>query len=205
MKNQPISRIMTPEPATVAPTNNIASAERIMRERGCHHVPVVDDRRVVGMISACDLLKALLVEPNADTALKQSSLQATRVADVMRRDVVVLSETSTILDAAKALQQGDIHALAVLAWSGAVVGIVTSSDLIETLLDALEHSTNDESSEARSGNGHEASEEQVQLLRQVFRATIQYLESGCAEIEHGRLLRAVNEAREGTVSADLLS
>lgn len=202
MKNQPISRVMTPEPVTVTSSDSIAAAERSMRERRCHHVPVVDENsRVVGMISARDLLKALVLDSGSDAALKQGALQRKRAADAMRRDVVVLSQTATVLDAAKALATGNIHALPVVAPGDVLVGIVTSSDLIETLADALEHPVTERTEAAP--DEHDESGEQVRLLREVYRATIRYLESGRAEMEHSRLLRAVGRARERIAQADL--
>jgi CBS domain-containing protein len=58
MRNEPISRVMTPAPATVGPSETVAAAERLMRERGFHHVPVVDGGRLLGMVGSPDLLKA---------------------------------------------------------------------------------------------------------------------------------------------------
>jgi CBS domain-containing protein len=141
MKNSPISRIMSHQPATVAPMSTVAAAERVMRERRCHHVPVVDDGRLVGMISARDLLKALVESSDEDTKmLKQAGLAARRVADVMQRKVVALVQSATLLDAAQALIDGGVHALPVVGPNHALVGIVTSTDVMEAVVAAIEES-----------------------------------------------------------------
>jgi hypothetical protein len=44
---------------------------------------------------------------------------------------------------------------------------------------------------------------QARRLREVFRATINYIESGRGEIEHARLLEAVARAREVLARRDL--
>jgi CBS domain-containing protein len=202
MKNEPISRAMTIAPVAVGPSDSVAAAERIMRQQGCHHVPVVDNAgRVIGMISPRDLLKALVLEPDAAADSKSGSLQARAVADVMQRNVLVLPQTSTLLDAARALANGDIHAVPVVAPGGVLSGIITSSDLVDRVADGIEHPpANDH---IAASDGELASDEQARLFRQVYRAAVCYLESGGDEIEHTRLVQAVTEAHERIADADL--
>lgn len=51
----PVREFMTPDPVTAVPDESIrAVADRIL-ERGVHHVPVVDDGDVVGVITTTDL------------------------------------------------------------------------------------------------------------------------------------------------------
>lgn len=201
MKNEPISRIMTPNPATLSPIDSVARAERLMREHRCHHVPVVDDGRVVGMISAHDLLKALFLRPQSD-APGDASLELRRVEEVMQRQVISLPQTATLLDAATALSEGSLHALPIVAPNNAVAGIVTSSDLIAALVDGLKYPTG-ESDPPPASSSEGMTDVQARRLREVFRATIKYIESGRGEIEHGRLLEAVARAREVLARRDL--
>lgn len=196
MKNLPIARIMTPAPASVAPTASVGDAERVMREHRCHHVPVVDGGgHVVGMIAAHDLLKVLLLLPDADErVLRQSSLESRRVAEVMQTQVTVLQQTATLLDAARALAQGRLHALPVVAPGNVLAGIVTSTDLIEALLDGLEYPVGE--TDGAPQRELPLTALQLRRLQAVYRATLYYLESGRGELEHSRLLTAVNRARE---------
>jgi CBS domain-containing protein len=50
-----VSEIMTHEPATVAPTDDIDHAIAMMKEHGVRHLPVVEAGKPVGMISLRDL------------------------------------------------------------------------------------------------------------------------------------------------------
>jgi CBS domain-containing membrane protein len=202
MKNESISRVMTASPMTVSPSDKVSVAERIMRETGAHHVPVVDeDGKVIGMLGFQDLLRALVLESDPERPLKQGALSGISVDQVMQRKVVTLPQTATLLDAARGLTKGNFHAIPVVAPGGVLAGIVTSSDLIASLADAVEHPVAEESAvdSERAGD----SDEQVRLLRQVYRATLHYLESGRGDIEHARLLRAVASARERIVPGDL--
>ncbi len=51
---------MTREPLTVAPTTSIWDAARILRERKVGALPVLEENRLVGIISTYDLLEALI-------------------------------------------------------------------------------------------------------------------------------------------------
>jgi CBS domain-containing protein len=52
----PVGRYMTGEPVTIAAETETAAAAATMIELGVRHLPVMDDGRLVGMVSARDLL-----------------------------------------------------------------------------------------------------------------------------------------------------
>lgn len=174
-----------------------------MREGGCHHVPVVDEEdRVVGMVSSHDLLKALVLESDPERPLKQGALKGVSVSEVMRRNVVTVPLTATLRDAAQMLADGDFHALPVVSPGDVLAGIVTSSDLMGSLVKAVEPSAAAEP--APDSQAGDDSDEQIRLLRRVYLATFHYLESGGGAIEHRRLMQAVADARERIAPGDLL-
>jgi CBS domain-containing protein len=211
MQNVPIAQVMTPGPATVEPSDSVATAERLMRERRCQHLPVVEGLRVVGMLSAHDLLKALVLRAESGEAdselLRRTSLDHRHVGDVMHRNVRALPQNSTLLDATRALSRGGFHALPIVASDGRVVGMVTSTDIIQALTDDLEHAASEaaQSTPASAIETPSLGEPQIKALRDVYRAVTNYLRSGRAEIEHTRLLQAANRAREAlhAVSTDV--
>ena len=56
----PLRHWMTPDPLTVSPDLTVKDALDIMLNRGFRHLPVMEDERVVGMVSIRDLSKANL-------------------------------------------------------------------------------------------------------------------------------------------------
>ena len=58
----PVSAIMTAEVLTVAPDTSVPACMRKMTERRIRHLPVVEDGRVVGIISIGDLVKAVMAD-----------------------------------------------------------------------------------------------------------------------------------------------
>jgi CBS domain-containing protein len=61
-KDAPVSAIMTEDLVWVAPQRSVDECMSLMTERRVRHLPVIDGRRVVGLISIGDLVKAMIDE-----------------------------------------------------------------------------------------------------------------------------------------------
>lgn len=59
----PVHRIMTSSPTSVTPDARLHDAQLTMMSRNIHHLPVVEQQRILGMITVSDLLKANNIEP----------------------------------------------------------------------------------------------------------------------------------------------
>jgi CBS domain-containing protein len=128
MRDMPINRIMTTDPATVGPDAAVADAKTMLESGNMHHLPVVDEGKLIGIVSSSDLLKI------DSLANGSGSLAEITVNRIMTSDPVVLESQANLRDAAKILSDGGFHALPVVDPDHNLVGIVTSSDLIEHLL-----------------------------------------------------------------------
>jgi CBS domain-containing protein len=58
----PVSQIMTAPVVTVSLTNSVQECMQLMTARRVRHLPVVEGRKVVGMVSIGDLVKAVMEE-----------------------------------------------------------------------------------------------------------------------------------------------
>jgi CBS domain-containing protein len=72
----PLAEVMTPEPKTVAPDESFGYALLLMHEHGIRHVPVVEDGRPVGVVSARHAL---------DPDLEEFTAEAERRKHIRRR------------------------------------------------------------------------------------------------------------------------
>jgi CBS domain-containing protein len=61
-KTAAISEIMTEKVLCVAPESTVEECMALMTDKRARHLPVVDDKRVVGVLSIGDLVKAILSE-----------------------------------------------------------------------------------------------------------------------------------------------
>jgi len=131
MRDIPISRIMTPDPATVTPQSTAAEARRLLDSNVIHHLPVIEGGPLVGIVSSSDLLKLYLLDDHLALYSRAT------VDQIMETNVVVLQEDATLRDAAEKLSMGHFHSLPVVTRRRSLVGIITTSDLIGALLDNL--------------------------------------------------------------------
>lgn len=135
-RNEPIKTIMTAETTSVNVTQKLSDVRRLMLDNQIHHIPVLSGRRLVGLLSATDIVRLSFSAYGADARAIDAMLDHEFSIDkVMKTDLVTLPATGTVRDAAEQLRKGEFHSLPVVDDDGNLVGIVTSTDLIRYLLD----------------------------------------------------------------------
>lgn len=58
----PVNEIMSPNVLTVGPEDTVETCMRLCTDRRVRHLPVVESRKVVGLVSIGDLVKAVISE-----------------------------------------------------------------------------------------------------------------------------------------------
>lgn len=66
-----VGDVMTPSPQTIHPDKPFVDALRMMLEGGYRHVPVVDDGKVLGIVSVRDALDPEVYEAKKDLATRE--------------------------------------------------------------------------------------------------------------------------------------
>ena len=131
----PVIEIVGRDAVSVDVSASILEAIRILAEGRFHHLPVVDGKRLAGILSTVDLLKLSGDVMSADDTQRPALLAGrTRIADIMVAEVIPVSPRATVEDAAALLSTGQFHALPIMAATGELVGIVTTTDLIRHML-----------------------------------------------------------------------
>ncbi|MBX3509690.1 MAG: CBS domain-containing protein [Hyphomonadaceae bacterium] len=59
-KQTTVGQVMTRNPVTVSPDDKLETCMTLMAARGFRHLPVLDDKRVVGVISIGDVVKDVI-------------------------------------------------------------------------------------------------------------------------------------------------
>ena len=195
MRDTSIDRIMTTEPVMIGPGDSAAKARELLETSGIHHLPVVENGKLVGIVSSADLLKLYLLDEDVPL-----SALAT-VSQIMELNPVVLATTATLRDAAQKLMGGGFHALPVVDADRNLVGIVTSVDLIDALLKSLP--VGDGSIIEAPAHGLSDLVEDNRLLQQVCQAAELYVRSGQGEHEHSVLVKCLDDVRRRTESVDV--
>ena len=137
--------IMTAPAIVISPDTPVPVAGSIMRENRIRHLPVVENDRLVGMISLGDLREASTTAAiNADSYELNFALSQLAVARLMTRKVLTVTAKAPIVHAAELMTEHKIASIPVVDHQNAVVGIVTESDLLKMLVQSLREAEADE-------------------------------------------------------------
>lgn len=109
---------------TIDIKDSLSKAANKMRDEGVHHLIVVNQGKLVGLLSDRDTLKVW-------TKSGGRGLNELKVKDAYREDLPSISPDSTVEEAVGIMERENTDALLVDTSNG--VGIVTTLDLLESL------------------------------------------------------------------------
>ena len=125
-----VREIMMGSPVTLKPQDTLDLANDVISLGRIRHIPVVEDGRLVGIISERDLIGAAASQI---FGLKQKSksalLKSVLIKEVMKKRVVTAAPDTPIKDVAHLMAEKKIGCVPVLS-AGAVVGLVTTTDIL---------------------------------------------------------------------------
>ena len=128
---------MTPDPQTVNASTPVMEAMQRLREGGFRRLPVVQNGKLIGIVTDRDLKEAT---PSKATTLSiyelNYLLSKLVVKDVMRSPVITVRVDDPIEQAALLMEEHRISGLPVLD-NGTLVGILTITDLMRALVSFL--------------------------------------------------------------------
>jgi CBS domain-containing protein len=138
MERTRVRDIMSSPAITVSPDTTLPAANALMKEKEIRHLPVLEKGRLVGIVSRGDLREASIsASINADQYELHFLLNKLTVGKLMTRKVRTVAPDALVVDAADLMTEHKIAGLPVVGADGAVVGIVTESDLLKMLVRRL--------------------------------------------------------------------
>ena len=127
----PVSQVMTSRVRTADAGQRLQDVLQILLDERCHHVPIVQDGRPVGMISHRDLVR--IARAQGHQTLAEGFEGDGKAADIMSRELCTIGVDDPVELAIDRIGVGDIHALVVVDEQGDLAGIVTHYDLLHYL------------------------------------------------------------------------
>jgi CBS domain-containing protein len=130
-----IEAIMSTDLITLAPNDTVAQARTLMHNNRIHHLPVVDEGNLVGLITLTNVLAA------TDSYLRdpENRIHANEVLvkDVMVTDIATIDEHASLRQAALFIEKHQIGCLPIVT-KGKLRGIITDTDFVGVAINLLE-------------------------------------------------------------------
>ena len=161
-----VKDFMTRKVVYISPETTIAHAADLMREQSLHRLPVIENDKLVGLVTEGTIAEA---SPSKATSLSiyemNYLLNKTKVGDVMIRDVVTISQFASLEDATYLMLKNKIGILPVVD-NEQLYGVITDRDIFKAFLEV-------------SGYGEEGvrlrfvTENKVGVLEQIIRLLVE--------------------------------
>ncbi len=135
VRERPVSEIMHTEVAVLAPDERLDLADDVMRLGQIRHMPVVEDGRLVGILSSRDVLAASLATVfDIDEGERRTFRRSVDVREVMSQPVATVAPDATLREAGELMVKRKISCAPVVDRGDVLVGLVTVTDLLEASL-----------------------------------------------------------------------
>ena len=132
----PVSTIMTKSLITVNPQDKISKVKELFDQNSIHHLPVVNFREIVGLISQTDLMYFLrgFAHNQEDHLIDEARLHAFNAEDIMTKGLAKVESNEPIRTVLEIFKVNRFHAVPIVD-KNELVGIVTTYDIIKALAD----------------------------------------------------------------------
>lgn len=135
MKQDRVMDWMTPDPITITPETTLPKAHRLMMEHNIRRLPVVKNKKVVGIVTLGDVRGA---EPSGATSLSiweiNYLISRLKIEEIMTPRPITVLEDATLGEAAQIMLEHKVSGLPVLDDDGQLVGIITESDIFRKVV-----------------------------------------------------------------------
>ncbi|SDQ23929.1 acetoin utilization protein AcuB [Streptococcus equinus] len=130
-----VKDFMTRKVVYVSPDTTVAHTADMMREQGLRRLPVIENDRLVGVVTERTMAEA---SPSKATTLSiyemNYLLNKTKIRDIMVRDVITVSPYASLEDAVYAMMKNQVGILPVVE-AGQVFGVITEKDVFKAFLE----------------------------------------------------------------------
>jgi len=129
-----VTRLMSKKVATAIPKTTTFEAARTMTTRGFRRLPIISEGKVVGIVTAMDIIR-FFGSGKVFRYLKSGSITQvlnTPAFEIATKDVATIESDVDAGEAAKIMQEKNIGALPVVK-NGKLVGIITERDFFKII------------------------------------------------------------------------
>lgn len=122
MLNEEVRKIMSMDPITANPQDNVHRVSELMTAHKLQQLPVVENGKLVGLVTAYDLWKS---------TMREGEMKSKTVNEVMTTNVLVLAPKDKVGTAAELFIDRRFKTLPVVNLENQLKGVVTAFDVIK--------------------------------------------------------------------------
>ena len=113
--------VMTANPKTVTDRDSVLDAARIMRDSDTGVVPVVDGKKIIGLVTDRDIVVRAIADGK--------DINSCKVNEVMSKSVRTVNEDASVRDVLNMMSSAQIRRVPVVNRNNELVGIVSMKDV----------------------------------------------------------------------------
>jgi CBS domain-containing protein len=117
-----VNQIMTTEPKTCSRSSTLAEAASLMWDGDCGTLPVVEDGKLVGIVTDRDMFIALATRNKLASQMK--------VGEVARETVATCEPEDDVHSALATMKHNRVRRLPVVGFGGSVMGVISMNDIL---------------------------------------------------------------------------
>lgn len=132
--DRPVNEIMVTNLKTLHPEDNFLAVQDLFNENRIHHIPIVEDGKLKGLISKTDffhLENGVSLSQGSTAEENQRIFEDTKVSEVMTTHLATLEAHQSIGVAAEILLANLFHCVPIVDDQHNIKGLVTSFDIIK--------------------------------------------------------------------------
>lgn len=107
---------------TLKPNMKIKKAAAILSKKGIEGAPVVEDDKIIGMLTLSDITRALA-----------NNMEKKQIVDIMSKDIIMVESEVLIADGIEIMNKNHVGRLLVVDENGKPHGIVTRTDILDKI------------------------------------------------------------------------
>ena len=119
--SQKVGDVMTSNPQTVTEKDSVLDVARIMRDQDTGVVPVVDGRKIIGMVTDRDIVVRVVADGK--------DIKNARVNEIMTKQVRTVNEDASVREVLDVMSGAQIRRVPVVNKNNELVGIVSMKDI----------------------------------------------------------------------------
>ncbi len=120
-----VSQVMSKNMISLSPKDSVLKAIELFREKGFHHLPLIDNNLLVGVVTATDVMWR---DP-------RDFDNASKLGEFMNKIVIVCHENTPLDYLARVFYTEKINAMPVIDESGVFIGMITHHDILRWLFE----------------------------------------------------------------------